>query len=196
MSEVKRAAKKTPRKTRAKAQATAMPAAEEVAAPADEQSNWVQSYEQLAQIIGCHHHSFPRWTKKHLDAPAKRQNGQHSVSAWREFFQRHPDIGIEVECERKSFLENRIREEKLEALVTENAKLRGALIELSQVEAWLSDKIEQQRQLLQQVYERDLPAKLEGLRVPQIVEKMIEARNRIQKPMQELARQLKQRNAK
>jgi hypothetical protein len=178
-----------------KTKKAALPASEETTNDASAEQ-WVSSYEDLAQIIGCHSHSFPRWKKKHPDAPRPRQNGGHSVSAWREFFSRHPDIGIEVEVERKNFLENRIREEKLADLVLTNAHKRDELIEITKVEAWLADKIEQQRQLLQQIYERDLPSKLEGLRVPQIIEKMIEARNRIQKPMQELARQLARPGAK
>jgi hypothetical protein len=56
---------------------------------------WVSSQAGLAVRFGCHAHSFPRWRKSYPDAPRARQNGEHSVLAWREFFGRHPEIRLE-----------------------------------------------------------------------------------------------------
>src|SRR5881396_996619 len=57
---------------------------------------WVKSFSELGQIVGRHHHSFSRWARRHRDAPKPRQNGDHCVAAWREFFERHPEIKLEA----------------------------------------------------------------------------------------------------
>jgi len=50
--------------------------------------------DSLAKILGCHHHSLPRWKKDFPDAPRPRHNGEHSVTAWRKFFAAHPEIKL------------------------------------------------------------------------------------------------------
>lgn len=55
-------------------------------------AEWVSSYEQLGEVLGCHRASFPRWRRSYSDCPKARQDGCHSVAAWRTFFAAHPEI--------------------------------------------------------------------------------------------------------
>src|SRR5215211_6538989 len=56
---------------------------------------WVGSYSKLGDIVGLHRASFPRLIRDHKGdplLPRPRDNGDHSVSAWRRFLAAHPEI--------------------------------------------------------------------------------------------------------
>lgn len=161
------------------------------AAPAAEKNpEWVSSQEQLGKVFKCHSHSFPRWRKQHEDAPRPRQNGDHSVPAWQDFFKRHPEIELELFAEQKYSLENRVLEAKAETLELKLARERGESMDIAEMEAWLADKIDQQRQILRGAGRQFLP-QLDGLAIPQMVERWEKFLEVVQKPLQALGLQLK-----
>lgn len=172
MARKRRAQKSSKSLPRKKAQPVKKAAAVQTSAPADASPEWVRSYKELGEIFHCHHHSFPRWTKKHLDAPLPRQNGDHSVAAWREFFEQHPEIKLDQSAAEKLELDLRIARSKAEDIEIDLAIKKKEYRKVSEFETWLVDKIEQQKLLLSQKLKNELPPKLVGLRAPEIAGKM------------------------
>lgn len=64
--------------------------------PSVSSDEWV-SRERLAQELGCHPNSIPRFTTEHPDAPKKRANGTYNLPAWLAWKAKHPEIEFKKE---------------------------------------------------------------------------------------------------
>lgn len=153
------------------------------------ESEWVSSQEELAKRLGCHSRSFPRWRRNFTDAPKPRQNGDHSVREWCEFFATHPEIQLDIAQDHSLLLDNAIKEKKDRLLAIKVAEAEHSVIPLADVEAWLADKIDQQRQILRTGL-RGLMPKIRGLEIPKMIEKGDEFLDQVQQPICSLADQL------
>lgn len=130
---------------------------------------WV-SDERLGEIFGPHRASFPRWRKEFADAPRPRANGGHSVSQWKEFFGRHPELlersGMSGAAKALK-LKEEILEEELRDLRRDNDEADGLLLDRAETEAWLVARLAQVNELLRTEFRNEL-VKWEGLKGTEI----------------------------
>jgi hypothetical protein len=131
---------------------------------------WVNSYEELAKVFGCHHHSFPRWKKDHADAPTPRHNGGHSVAAWRGFFAAHPEIDLQTDgAAVRTELQLEILRQQCRGITFDNDKAAGDYVAKADIAPALRNLSLQQRALLKRKLEQELPTKLVGLTAGEIL---------------------------
>jgi hypothetical protein len=137
-------------------------------------SEWVSSYAQLGKIVGLHRASFPRIRRDNPDAPKPRDNGDHSVSAWRAWLEAHTEIQCRSEASAPS--KSKLEEEKLRQqcrrLKFENDRAAGLYLLKSDVDGWLMETVEKLKAKLSAKLLNELPPKLEGLRAAEIAAKI------------------------
>lgn len=135
---------------------------------------WVSSYAHLGEIVGLHRASFPRIRRDKPDAPKPRDNGDHSVSAWRAFLAAHPDIQCRSEASwpGKSELEIEKLKQQCRRIRFENDLREDLYLLKSDVDGWLVETIEAIKAKLAAKLLNELPPKLEGLRAAEIAAKL------------------------
>jgi hypothetical protein len=135
--------------------------------------DWV-SRERLAQELGCHPNSIPRFTTEHPDAPQdKRANGTFNLPAWRTWKTNHPEIEFKKEhALAGSLLKDEKLREQVRAIKFNQDVAEGLYLKKSEVEAWMVGALERLKYILTIKLRNEYPPKLEGLRAAEISEKM------------------------
>jgi len=121
-------------------------------------AEWVSSYEQLGEVLDCHRASFPRWRRDYPDCPKPRQDGKHSVGAWREFFNAHPEIrgggDITAEMQRLDLEEMR---QKVRKAVHANDVRESLFTKNTVAVPEITKAVTEAKKLLRQKFEFELP---------------------------------------
>lgn len=143
---------------------------------------WAPSDERLGRIFGHHRMSFSRWRREHTDAPRPRANGDHSVPAWRKWFDAHPEIKDQAAPvaarERKTLLE-------CEKLEFEIQVRKGKFLAADYVTQLLSELCTLLNSTLRTKLEDELPPILAGMTAPAIRMEMKKVHDEICRMMQE-----------
>jgi len=159
-------------------------------APSSLAQEFVTSYAHLGKIFGPHGNSFKRWKRELKDAPDPLQNGLHSVAAWRGFFSKHPELlnktkgaserpaagpqenaGDDENLTESEYRRRKTREQWLR-MKQEREKNAELYYLRSDVDAWIRDRIEKVKQVLQNSLKNVLPPRLEGLTATAMMPKM------------------------
>lgn len=141
------------------------------AAPAPAPAEWVSSDQKLGELFGHHRASFPRWRRKYPDAPRPRANGEHSVPAWRDWFEKHPEVRTENPGEeREELLLEQLRQ-KCRRITFDNDLREGAYVHKEVLADHLGRFAGEATAILRQKLENEFPATLEGLKPAQIRER-------------------------
>lgn len=130
---------------------------------------FVSSYEKLGEIFGLHCKSFPRIIRAHpSDTPRPQANGRHSVAAWKQFFETHPEIKRTLGGAGPELIELQLESlrQKNRALIFDNDVADGKYTRNEPITAAIAQLGGDIRNLLRQKLENEYPAKVTKLAIP------------------------------
>jgi len=147
---------------------------------------WVSSDQRLSKIFGHHRMSFSRWRKEHDDAPRPRDNGDHSVEAWRKWFAAHPEIqSDEPPSAQKLALQIETLREQLDRIRFDNQVRKGKFMLTDHITRMLSELSTLLNSTLRTKLEDELPPILAGMPAAGIRIEMKKVHDEICRMMQE-----------
>jgi hypothetical protein len=140
------------------------------AAAAPAPAEWVSSDQILGAHFGHHRASFPRWRKQYPDAPRPRANGEHNVKAWRDWFEKHPELRTENAGDEKEQLQLEQLRQKCRRITFDNDLREGAYVHRDLLADHLGRFGGESVSILRQKLENEFPAAVAGLTPPQVRE--------------------------